>query len=73
MDSNLVKVFCVLDSESDTLLRRAFDRHGFSARVYDKVLKLARTFADMDGSDDIQKSHLVHGLMSRDLDKSTSP
>jgi magnesium chelatase family protein len=72
MDSNLVKVFCVLDSESDVLLRRAFEKHEFSARIHDKVLKLARTFADMDGSDDIQKPHLIHGLMSRDLDKSKS-
>jgi magnesium chelatase family protein len=73
MDSNLVKAFCVLDSESDVILRRAFDKHGFSARVYDKVLKLARTFADMDGSADIRKPHLVHALMCRDLDKSTLP
>ncbi len=69
MEAAHMKEFCQLTPETMTLLLKAYDKHQFSARTYHKVIKLARTFADMDKSVDIQKKHLIQGLMSRDLDK----
>lgn len=69
MEAAEVKEFCVLESEGERLLHRAFERYRYSARSYHKFLKVARTFADMDQSRKIRKEDIAAALMSRDLDR----
>jgi len=69
MPPALIKEFCMLEGESIMLLKMAFDKFKYSARTYHKFLKVARTFADMDGSKNISKLHIAKALMCRDLDK----
>jgi magnesium chelatase family protein len=69
MTPDLIKRFCVLDDESKKILRMAFERFNYSARTYHKFLKVARTFADIDGARNISKSHMAKALLCRDLDK----
>lgn len=69
MTPELVRKYCVLDEESKKLLKMAYDKYGYSARTYDKFLKIARTFADLDNSVDIKNKHIINVLLSRDLDK----
>lgn len=64
-----IKEFCILESEGERLLHRAFDKFSYSARSYHKFLKVARTFADMDQSPKIRKQDVAAALMSRDLDR----
>lgn len=69
MTPELIRQYCQLDEESTNLLRMAYDRYGYSARTYDKFLKIARTFADLDSSLAIRKQDIANVLLSRDLDK----
>ena len=69
MSEAMIKQFCQLDSESTKLLRLAFEKFHYSARTYNKFLKTARTFADLEESDVIRKKDVSAALMSRDLDK----
>ena len=69
MTPELIRKHCNLDDDSRELLQKAYDKHGYSARTYDKFLKIARTFADLDNSDHIRKKDIMNVLLSRDLDK----
>ena len=69
MTPGLIKEYCQLEEDSKGLLRMAYDRYGYSARTYDKFLKIARTFADLDNSPKIRKEDIMNVLLSRDLDK----
>jgi magnesium chelatase family protein len=69
MTPALIRQFCTLEDESKKLLQMAFDRFNYSARTFHKFLKVARTFADMDGAVNISKQHIAKALMCRDLDK----
>jgi magnesium chelatase family protein len=64
-----VEAHCRLSPEAGTLLERAIDRLGLSARAYHRVLKVARTIADLDGADDIATPHLAEALGYRCLDR----
>ena len=57
--------FCALDSECQRLMQGAFDRMGLTARSYDRILRVARTIADLDSSTSIQLSHLAEALQYR--------
>ncbi|EHQ91849.1 YifB family Mg chelatase-like AAA ATPase [Desulfosporosinus youngiae] len=72
MTEAMIKEFCRLDLESTQLLSLAFDKFQYSARTYNKFLKTARTFADLEESDVIRKKDVSAALMSRDLDKDRS-
>ena len=61
--------FRTLDSEAEELIRSGFDAMGASARAYDRILKVARTVADLDASEIIQRRHLSRALQYRSLDK----
>ncbi len=69
MTSGHLKKFCRLDDDSRRLLNDAVDSLGLSARVHDKLLKVARTISDLAGCDDIRAEHLAEAIGYRCLDK----
>lgn len=69
MTAPLIKKHCKLDEESSKLLENAFERLHISARAYNRVLKVARTIADLDGSELILTKHVAEALQYRTLDK----
>lgn len=64
-----VRKHCQLDDESELLLKNAFDRLKMSARAYDRILKVARTIADLEASENIKLQHLGEALQYRSLDR----
>ena len=72
MTTSLIQRYCVLDDESLTLLKAASEKYGYSARVIHKLLRLARTSADLDGAENIRLVDVQKVLSCRDLDKSNS-
>ena len=69
MSNQMVDEFCVIDKESDTLLRNAFAKLGLSARAYMRIRKVARTIADLEGSENIKASHIAEAIGYRTLDR----
>lgn len=67
--SQLVKEICVIDEAGKILLKAAMEKKGLSARAYDRILKVARTIADLAGSEKILIEHLAEAIRYRDLDK----
>jgi magnesium chelatase family protein len=66
-----LKNYCCIDEKGKQLLRRAVEKLGFSARAYDRVLKVARTIADLAGSEPILPAHLAEAIQYRALDRQT--
>lgn len=64
-----IRRFCKLDGAASALLEGAFSRMGLSARGYDRVLRVARTIADLAGSEDITSAHVAEAIQLRALDK----
>ncbi|HON19861.1 MAG TPA: YifB family Mg chelatase-like AAA ATPase [Bacteroidales bacterium] len=69
MTSKLVAKHCAISKEGQTLLKVAMEKLGLSARAYDRILKVARTIADLSGSEDIQIEHLSEAIHYRSLDR----
>lgn len=69
MSPALTKQFCPLDVESEKMLKTAFESLALSARAYDKILKIARTIADLEGAEKIEVSHLAEAIQYRALDQ----
>jgi magnesium chelatase family protein len=69
MTHRQTRQFCRLDQECQTLLKASMDELGLSARAHDKVLRVARTIADLDTSDPIQPTHLNEAINYRILDR----
>lgn len=72
MDHRKTKKHCPLDSACQELLREAIERMGLSARAHDKILKVARTVSDIEGSADILPQHLAEAISYRCLDRTFS-
>lgn len=69
LNGKMLKVYCAVSREADELLRRSFETLGFSVRSYDRILKIARTIADLDGMDTIETSHIAEAIQYRTLDR----
>jgi len=69
MDARLVRRHCVLDEDGRHLLKMATERLGLSARGYTRILKVARTVADLDGSTSIRPRHVSESIQYRSLDR----
>ena len=69
LEGGMVDKYCSLDEKSRALMRVAFERMSLSARAHDKILKVARTIADMDNSGQIKERHLAEAINYRCLDR----
>ena len=69
LTSNLIEKYCVLDAKSKILLENAFEKLSLSARAYTKILKVARTIADLDMSENITSVHIAEAIQYRGLDR----
>lgn len=69
LSPKLIEKYCKLDDKSKKILEKAFDKLGLSARAYARILKVSRTIADMEKSENIQSKHLLEAIQYRSLDK----
>ena len=69
MSSRDIRKYCKLDPKSADILKKAMNTLGFSARAYDRILKVARTIADLDGAIDIKSNHIAEAIQYRSLDR----
>ena len=69
IDSPSIRKYCPLENGADTLLQTAIDQLGFSARAYDKILRIARTLADLDEAGTIATAHVAEAIQYRSLDR----
>ena len=69
MSSKQLKEICTINAVGQNLLKTAMDRLNLSARAYDRILKVARTIADLAASEDIRPEHLAEAIQYRSLDR----
>lgn len=69
ISSKTLKEICQIDEAGKELLKKAMDKLGLSARAYDRILKVARTIADLEGEKDIKPNHLAEAIQYRSLDR----
>ena len=69
MTSKMIRKFCAIDDESEMLLSQAMKDIGLSARAHDRILKVSRTVADLDGKEKIESAHLMEAIQYRSLDR----
>ena len=69
MTPPMTREFCVLTKDAADLLKLSFERLGLSARAYDKILRISRTIADLEGCEKIELSHIAQAVQYRSLDR----
>ena len=69
MGTKELREYCRIDAPSQTLLNKAMERLGLSARAYDRILKVSRTVADLAKSENIKMEHLAEAIQFRSLDR----
>jgi magnesium chelatase family protein len=70
MENRDLNIYCQVSDAGRTLLKTAMDKLGLSARAYDRILKVARTIADLENSENIDIVHLAEAIQFRTLDRS---
>ena len=69
VNSRMIAEFCRLDSKGEELLQNAFLKFKLSVRAYEKILKVARTIADLEGKENIEFNHVAEAIQYRSLDR----
>ncbi|SEA93155.1 YifB family Mg chelatase-like AAA ATPase [Pedobacter hartonius] len=69
MNSNMVREICRINDDGRTLIKKAMERLSLSARAYDRILKVSRTIADLEGSSGIELEHFAEAIHYRSLDR----
>jgi magnesium chelatase family protein len=69
MTPRMIRAYCRIDADSEQMLERAMTRLGLSARAYDRILKVSRTIADLEGSEEIRSAHVAEAVGYRSLDR----
>ncbi len=69
LSSSMIRKYCRISTEIKEVLRSAFDNLGLSARAHDRILKVARTIADLEGQEEITVSHIAEAIQYRSLDR----
>lgn len=69
MSPKVTKAYCVLTEAASNLLRMSFEKLGLSARAYDKILRISRTIADLEESENIELAHVAEAIQFRSLDR----
>ncbi|MEN3333721.1 MAG: magnesium chelatase family protein, partial [Blastocatellia bacterium] len=69
MSPRLIRKHCAIDASSKALLEKAITRLGLSARAYDRILKVSRTLADLEGKEQIDSTHVSEAIQYRTLDR----
>jgi magnesium chelatase family protein len=70
MNTAQLRKYCQLDEPSQTLLKTAMEKFGLSARAYDRILKVSRTIADLDGETPLKPSYIAEAIQYRNMDRS---
>lgn len=70
MNTQQIRTFCALESDAERLLERAMQQQGLSARAHDRILKVARTIADLDAAESVGTRHIAEAIQYRTLDRS---
>jgi magnesium chelatase family protein len=65
----MIRTHCQIDPASERMLESAMTRLGLSARAYDRILKVSRTIADLEGADQINSNHVSEAVGYRSLDR----
>lgn len=73
LDAGMLQSFCPLGAEENKILKAAFDNLGLSARAHSRILKVARTIADLDKSENINAAHIAEAISYRSLDRKFFP
>lgn len=69
LNTKLIAEFCQLDEKGEELLKSAFKKFKLSVRAYERILKVARTIADLEGKENIEFKHVAEAIQYRSLDK----
>ena len=70
MSTQQIRLYCELSSDAERILERAMQQQGLSARAHDRILKVARTIADLEAAQDIAVKHIAEAIQYRTLDRS---
>jgi len=70
MNTQQIRMYCELNSDAERLLERAMQQQCLSARAHDRILKVARTIADLDAASEIAVKHIAEAIQYRTLDRS---